>query len=487
MNKIQKIFRIFCLFLLSLTLSTVLYSQEKTKEIVLDKKLWTVGISRFSAVNLEDRQLYLQSSLPQLLKENINDLKVHELSEEEISFLAREYLDTKITSLANEISSLYTQRDKLLFSGSAPDKYSREYRDKAGQIGEKAEELQLWKEKDPSEIKVAETLALEYKENEQSPSQVVYFLEKNDQDMLISGSVERLDDYFYLEIFCHGRRGRDPLFRWSAAGREDELNTLIGEAGNSLRALLLGRSWAGLNLRVEPEDSIIRLDGVTVGVGSVILRSAQPGFRTLQISRSAYKTHTQQIYLASMETNEMEISLEEGQEEVFSYLSDPPGADVYYGSTWMGITPLQLPLPGFSNNVKIDYQGYVPFHISSRDLTGQSITVRLDRQSYDRQMAFDNAKSDFYRSLGWFSLSMGVPLILYGIYQNQYSMYYNYAADWILTADPDSYNSSREYADLADRSYYGFLGGVAISGGLLINTLIKLNRYIKAAEESTEY
>jgi hypothetical protein len=105
---------------------------------------------------------------------------------------------------------------------------------------------------------------------------------------------------------------------------------------------------------------------------------------------------------------------------------------------------------------------------------------------YDKEKKLKDSKSAFYRALGWFSLSVGVPLILSGIYQNLDNRYYNYAIDYNSTGNPESYDKALEYKNHADIAYYSYWGGVAVSGTLLVNTIFKLRSYIRAAEESTE-
>ena len=316
--------------------------------------------------------------------------------------------------------------------------------------------------------------------------QVTRFMEKNNLDILLTGKLERLDELFFLELNCYSRVQEDPVYSWSGVGQEDELNSIIRKAAGEMRIEVLGRTWSELQVHTDPPGCIVSLDGEVIGVGNALTKIAQPGYATLKVSEDGYTSRSQQIYLPGMGRVELDVALEKEESEKMYFFSDPPGADVYFGSSWMGYTPLAVPGPDFSNDVKISLDGYESFHSPSWELDGNSITVELSKEKYNRQQAFDDAKSRFYRSLGWFSLSMGAPLIIYGIYQNQYNMYYNYALDWNTTGSQSSYEKALDAQKASESSYNFFLGGVTVSGALLINTLFKLKDYIKAAEESTE-
>lgn len=446
-----------------------------------------MGICPVEVGNLEKRYAYLQNSLQQLLKENINDLTEHQLHAEESNFLADSFIHEKIIQHSLDIDSLYRKRDELLFSQYSNEERSEKYEAFSSSILDKEQALQEWQDKDSHEIVLPETLSIEYQNIEQTPadSQFSYFMEKNSLDMLICGTVERLDDLFFLELSCYKQTSPEAVFIWSGTGPEDQLNILLDEATDELRTELLGRSWAALRVEAQPKDSLIMLDGKTIGVGDVFVRAEAPGYKTLKISRGGYESLVKQIYLPSMKFMEFSVALEKGVEENFYFLSEPPGADVYFGSQWMGTTPFYSSKPDFNNNVKISLDGFAPFQTPSWKLEGESITVQLSRLAYDKQDALDTAKKRFYRSLGWLSISMALPLVMYGIYQNQYSMYYNYANDWTSGGIQADYDKAMDSYDSSELTYKLFLGGLAVSGGLLVNTLFKLKNYINAAEEST--
>jgi len=495
--------RLICCFILSLMLltpGTGVFTQEKgsdTESHSFSKENWYIGISDFRNVNLTDRYSYLLNSLPLLLREELSDSLVHVLSEDETDYFAREYIDENIRQLNSELTSLLNRKDNLLFSSQNRESRRKTYEDLTSQIQKKKEDVGKWQQMSPDEIRVSDEMAIRFyqKEAEQesvrtnlepSRGQTLRFMERNSLDMLISGSIERLDDLFFIQISCNKVMEEEPVFQWQEAGSEEELNSLIKDAVQQIRSEILGRSWTKLTVRALPESSLILLDGETLGVGSVTLRTLEPGFRTLKVLENGYLPHVQQIYLHPMGDETLEISLERGATENLSILSEPPGADVYFGSLWMGQTPLVTSRPDLPSDIRLTHPGYMSFHVFSDEIEGNDITVRLGSDIYSREMKLDQAKSAFYRSLGWFSLSIGVPLIMSGIYQNLDNLYYKYALDYNTNGTSASRDKAEQALMYGNAAYYTMWGGVALSGGLLINTLFKLHDYIKAAEESTQ-
>ncbi len=485
----------YLILLLALFLTQTAFSQEEIDEGLLnyEKESWNLGISRFTGINLEKQNEYLISALPLLLLDELSDIDMHLVSEAEKVAYKGQYISDRIISLRKEKSSLHNQRDGLLFSQTERKERQAKYKEISENIDRKDSLINLWLEVGEEEIRMDSEIPLKIQKytDESSRltdnwSQTSDFMKQKGLDQLITGSVEKLDDLFFLNIRCYELKSNEPVVDFQKTGSEDELNSLLKEASDALRTAVLGRSWAGLNIKASPDNALILIDGETKGVGNFHSKILSPGFITCTVKSSGFKTYSSQIYLAPDRSEYREITLDQGStEELFIY-SDPPGADVYFGALWMGQTPLTTHKPYDTEKLKVSKENFMPFILSSDELNSDSITIQLDPGLYSKKTRLQESKSAFYRSLGWFSLSIGIPLVLSGIYQNLDNRYYKYAVDYNSTGDSNSYDKALYYKKYADITYYSFWGGVAVSGTLFINTLFKLRNYILAAEESTE-
>ena len=428
-----------------------------------------------------------------LLLEDLSDITDHYVTEKETEQYSLEYINDRITELRIEKSKLHSQRDSLLFSDTDKKKRMLEYSTLSENIAEKESLIDQWMDLTSKDIRMDQEIPLlmqKYTDEKDKLtahwSQTEDFMEKRDLDLLISGSVEKLGDLFFLSVFCYSKYMEDPVIEFQKAGSEEELNSILMEVSDTLRSVILGRSWSELSITATPDNALIVIDGNTMGVGSFHSKTMTPGFITYTVKSSGFRTYSSQIYLAPEYGDSRSVELEQGASENLFINSVPPEADVYFGALWIGKTPLETHKPFELEQLKIAKENFMPFIISSDQLESDSITVNLDSNLYDKKKRLQESKSAFYRSLGWFSLSIGVPLILSGIYQNLDNRYYNYAVDYNSTANPDSYDKALFYKKYADISYYSFWGGVTVSGALFVNTLFKLRNYIIAAEESTE-
>ncbi|MBF9015653.1 MULTISPECIES: PEGA domain-containing protein [unclassified Oceanispirochaeta] len=462
-------------------------------DLKLTKKTWNIGVSSYSGLNLDLRYEYLLNALPLLVHEEISNLSEHILSEDEIVHLQTIFLKEKTIALEKEKSSIHAQRDALLFSELEEGEIKEKYDDYSEKIKEKEELLQFWKDLTIEDIQIEKTLPVHIQKFTDSDArllsprvQVQRFMESEDLDLLISGTVEKLDNMFFLNIEGIMQHSGKPVFSLNKVVTEEEINEVVSEGAVELRTVVLGRSWSDLTVTALPSNALLLIDGDSRGVGNMHLYDLEPGFVTLSVISTGFKSDIRQIYLTSGASQSIEIELVKGNSTGLSLFSEPPGADVYFGATWVGQTPLFTEKPGQQSQIKISKNEYMPFYADSDAIDGNSLTVELGADLFDKQKALKISKSKFYRSLGWFSMSIAVPLILSGVYQNLNNRYYNYAMDYNSTFDPASYDKAIEYQKKADIAYYSLWGGVAISGGLLVNTIFKLRDYIRAAEKSTE-
>ena len=483
-----------CLYLLLIITGTLSAAEDEKEVLQYERENWTIGISKLSDKGISGSSSYLLNSLPLLLYNEISEITEHRLSSSEQKYYSETYLREKLHELENEKTDLHSQRDELLFSDDTRRERQKQYRDLSRRIDEKKEEIILFKERQVDEVQITENMTVIFKQLESDNEMVLelprdwaaHYMKHEDLDFFITGGLEQIEDLFFLSLKAYGRGEEEPLISLEKTVIEEDLEGLIQEAGKDLRSLILGRTWAGVNIETLPRTAVIKIDGSTVGVGSVRLKSLEPGFVTLTVSENGYITDNRQVYLAAEGSRDLSITLEEGEESSLYLFSDPPGADVYFGALWMGQTPLFTGIPEERMQIKLSKDEYMPFFISSDKLSGESLTVRLGTDLYEKEMALKDAKSAFYRSLGWFSLSVGVPIVMAGIYQNLDNRYINYAYSYSQTGNSDYYEKALDYKRQADVAYMVYWGGFALSGSLLVNVFFKLWNYIKAAEESTE-
>jgi hypothetical protein len=155
--------------------------------------------------------------------------------------------------------------------------------------------------------------------------------------------------------------------------------------------------------------------------------------------------------------------------------SEPDGAAVYLQSEWAGSTPLSVEIAARPVQGSLKLDGYQDAEFLLDRESPETRRYILAPATGDRAAAFERSKDSFYAALGWFVLSVPVPLVASGL------------RDTMITAYEEAISADRSrYAALANAYHGSYLGGLALSGGLLVNAVLKLARYISAGDRSVQ-
>jgi hypothetical protein len=417
---------------------------------------WTCGVSAFSG-NLEEGSSFLFRQIPLQIYHEISYYPTHILNSEEILFLEEEESNVSREELLEEWDSLLQQRDDLLFDEDA-DSYTS--------LTEEIEEARSAYE---SEITSVEG---EYQPRSVSvltPEDGILFnsveeaLEK-EPDLLISGSLNRRGDFVLIDLTVQYGFSDKSTSIWTGAGTTSELDRLVSEMSDALKIVILGREWSALEVTASPTQSQIFLNDMPLGIGAVDEETLEPGTFLLEIRHPRYLVHQEEIELLPGERLVRDITLEAGKEDLITLETVPPGADVILGSVYKGTTPLVLPRLMIPQKLILSLEG---FDTLSSDLGPESpdvVSFNLTSGGIDWEQERLKTKDKFYNSMGVFSISVAVPLISYGVWQNYASI-------------------NSVYMNEAAIAYYG---GMALSGALLGVSINRLVKYIKATEKSIE-
>jgi hypothetical protein len=167
-------------------------------------------------------------------------------------------------------------------------------------------------------------------------------------------------------------------------------------------------------------------------------------------------------------------------EEAPSYVTlttTPAGAAVYRGVEWQGRTPLRVPRPTVPTSYSVVMEDFYDSRIEIGPDTEDFIDRVLISREYDWESDTKMSRDRFYRSFGWFALSVGAPILLYGTYQDYYGLFPGGVARSDLS-DSESRRLVRE----ANTVFYSYYGSIVLSGGLFANMIWRLVDYVKTAQ-----
>ncbi len=140
-----------------------------------------------------------------------------------------------------------------------------------------------------------------------------------------------------------------------------DLQTFVEiEGGGVLQTLRLSLvpAWGMLTIRSVPEGANIRVDGNLVGKTPLQLELMK-GSHSLEVSADRYKTWQNQVVVEENKHQLLDQIRLQPADGKLALRSKPLGASVTVGNTYIGRTPLEIPLrPNMEHAVRISKAGY---------------------------------------------------------------------------------------------------------------------------------
>lgn len=441
----------------------------------------TIGVAEFSVSGVPDDFRYLARSVPLRLLEMLDDVPERVRDEEELLGAAEGLLESRAQDLSSEVADAVTERDELLFSESGDS-----LRERRAELSETLSQLrrELASVRATNSDVLAERLSARrsvdmVRRDEQrslyDSGSAAEVAEDSELDLLLGGALEWEDGYVLLSV---------TLYRASDDRLETLVQTLVRpeDVSDELDALrpqlveaLLGRPFGELRVETSEETASITRDGEIVGFGAADLRYLEPGEHTIRAAAAGFEDAEETVTVRASDRRRLSLELRERDAEAVTVDSDPRGADLYVGGEWRGQTPVTIDRPVGPLGAELHLEDYHDSRFVLEDRGDSQISRTLAPENIDLSQELRDRRAGFYRSLGWFAVSIPVPLILSGVWQNR--------ADYYL-ANFDSMTPEQANSFLRDTAIVDGLrwGGVAVSGGLLINSVVQAVRYIRASQ-----
>lgn len=442
-----------------------------------EKIEWQVGIAVFQTEESDPGMDTAAALLPRLIRDELTGADIHRLTDSEKEYLALDAIESMLLESYARLDDLYASRDKIMFEINSDP---AAYQNIDLQIEEAQAAMAQWKDYSPRLVKVPDEIPVSYQQSPEggdiweleglSPTA---FLKGQDLDILITGSIVRVGEYFGIRISAYGPTGEEIL--WEGAESENGLEAVSLEAGAAARRLVLGRPWASLSVQTEPPDSVISINGSGAGVGYWSDSTLFPGMVSIEVTAAGHAPRIINTVLEQNEIRKLDIVLEETSTPQILVRTEPAGATVRLGTIWLGRAPIAVDLPDRVMSLTVEKEGFrtriVPLYPDT-----ERLTIPMEYIEIDPLEELTISRKKLQNSIAWFSFSLAPTIILLGVSQNY--------ADMFLTAQAAGNYDQQLSAYNSYNLTYGLMwGSVAINVGLLTNLIFKLIRYLNAAED----
>lgn len=296
--------------------------------------------------------------------------------------------------------------------------------------------------------------------------------------MLVHGSVRMVGSFIAIDAALYlASVGRD-IWRATEYAAPDGIDGAVAALARPLAEAMLGRQFSLVRYAVAPVTALLTVDGkdqpgatdLFFAPGTHQAMARAPGFASASVSFEVEPGTDRTV----------ELALEPLDAVGFAVASEPTGALVHVDGMLLGSAPVDVPAAAYPRVGRISMPGYQDVQIIIRpDVILDDRTIPMvpsDGLTFDAR--FDKAKDRFYRSLGWFVVSLPLPVLSGGLFQTYYATANQYLADNSSSPDPAVVAS-------INARFYGwqaaFWTSTAISAGLAINAVLALIVYIGSA------
>jgi hypothetical protein len=454
-------------------------------------KDWNVGVSTFIETNLPKEYGYLTASVPQLLESDLQGLETHQYSDAERSARQTTILQDTIEQAGKSLSDLVQKRDQIIFNPGSATVPSSQYAAIDKQILPARSRLAFLRGLSPSQVDVPREKPIQFSGEGASaqpgdsggkllsvpdghPGELAAAMKV---DVLVYGKISYTAGIAYLDIYAYNQALQRVDYHKEYASPPEQLYDWVPFAADELAGYLLGREWGSLRVQVEPASAAIRVDGTLIGFGSAAANYLPTGAHTVTVTENGYKEAARTVVLAASKTEKLSISLTAEPRGKSLIESTPTGANVYMGALWIGKTPLSVPLPAEPEEVRLSMKGYLDSHFLLSPDGPKAVRRNLVLAAIDWTKEIEGRRNTFYRNLGWFVLSVPIPVILNGLYQNDVLAA---TSSTFATLTPDAQN---QVIVRGNAFYWASWGTAILSAGLFVNAFISLVEYIQAGQE----
>ncbi len=442
---------------------------------------YLVGFQVFSGEELSEQNRLLSRTIPRLLRERLSVLPEHELSEAEQEALARSLLDEAILKAGNELDAAVAARAKLRFETGREDERRRRLKTAEEKVAQARAKLEAVRAVDAATIEIAGRKPISVGEEDAEPFApdrlIVRLAREEDLDLLVTGRLEEVDGSIVVEVEAYNRFLEKTVYRDRFVGGAGESDALVAPIRAGLAEVLLGRPWGTLSVTTSRDDTAIYVDDRLVGFGAVTIDYARTGRREVRVSRDGAPERSQVANVMPSETAEVDLTPEPVQAGTVRIESSPTGADVYLGSIWQGVTPITLDRPGAARTVILSREGFLDETVVLSGEAPDRVSRELVPDPGNWPEVVQERRDRFYRAFGWFALSIPVPVMLNGMYQDIAALYPG--------GQPSPELSEAEATRLAGTAntlLWSARGTAVVSAGLFVNMMVHLIQYIRAGQ-----
>ncbi len=248
-------------------------------------------------------------------------------------------------------------------------------------------------------------------------------------------------------------------------------------------AALAGQALGGIEVTLEDSQQQTMEGRVFVGdrylgLSPVEDRYLPPGTYSLRTELADGRTAEQSVEIAAGAPQRVVVRVWESPPEPVTIRSAPAGARVYRGSQWVGFTPVEVSRPREDTSYTLVQDGYYDSRVTLGPDSPSLVERMMVSADGDWAAEVEASRDRFYRSFGFFALSVGVPILINGVYQNYAGLVDEQGRVSAELTPPEQ----ERVLNRANTLFFGYYAGLGLSAGLFGNMMWRLVDYVQTAQ-----
>ncbi|MCL2705448.1 MAG: PEGA domain-containing protein [Spirochaetaceae bacterium] len=446
------------------------------KFIVKDEQTtWNVALTEFKISSSREDVSYISSILPAFFSSQFSEINKHTLSSEEIILYKKRIISREIVEEEKKLSSYIKEYDNAFFK---ENEKRREIKNKISASKKKIKRLNDYNLRRiaVSPIKEIAFITKDEKDNPLSFDipDIDRFATDKKFDYILYGSARQFKNIVTLEINLYSALEKKNIYSTSLSSELEMLYSSLDDVLSDLTSVFLATIWSKITVKTDNRNSDIYLDEKYIGTGSALNIIVSPGEHTLAIRGSGQEEKTVSVFLEEKKSNVFDFNITLKEEKITAINSLPQVANVYLDSLWMGVTPFLL--DGLSGEIILRKDGFRDTRMFLDDIPQNSIDIQLSPDIFKKDEYIAKKRNAFYTSISFFILSVPISFFLYAL-TSEYNGAYTDAVN-----SNSNYEEMNRLGRIRNYTYYGYHASLFLTMALLVNTIFKLNDYIKAGD-----
>jgi len=467
---------LFVLIFLVLTMPLFAKGQSDAAEIKTQNDEWFLCITNFDASSLPADKSNISEIILKELTNRLKSINYHTRISPEYAYYEEYAWARARASAAKTLSAKIDERSRQIYLGDPDWKYRqniakmdieiKNLRAKLEEIDDNAPLIN----KEPVFKLVSGNLNLVFPAAPEAGGEI-RFCTAQKADAFLSGSITDFHGRYFLKLKLYTVFTKSYVWEDSVIFSYGDISAAIDEVTRKLIIVLSGNPPAALEVKVEPETTLVLINRSFASRGDSSLTEYPPGKITVTASAPDHESLVLETELVSGELTRINLKLNP-IEYVNTDISDNMQNRVYHGALYIGESPLTLRLPANSleyiemENVN-GRKGSLVFRTQDSADYAQSVSVKMSLPISSGRV--DKERRIYY----WVWGSQWITGIATWI------LYYSYIG--ANNAAIYGYNQGKVTQEFIDNNaliYYFSIGSAVAFGTASIYGIYRMIRYI---------